>query len=88
MRHVRLMQPNPQQDTHNPGSVHPVPQVKALPSQADNDDGGPLDSGPNQRRGLPTWVLTGLVVLGGVLNIAWVLLLLYALVKAVIWLFT
>jgi hypothetical protein len=33
-------------------------------------------------------VLTGLVVLGGVLNIAWVLLLLYALVKAAIWLFT
>ena len=88
MRHVLLMEPNPQQDTHDPGSVHPVPQVKALPSQADNDDGGPLDSGPNQRRGLPTWALMGLVGLGGVLNIAWVLLLLYALFEAVIWLFT
>jgi hypothetical protein len=87
MHHILLMQPNPQQDTHDPASVHPVPQVKALPPQADNDD-APIDSSPNQRRGVPTWVLVGLAVLSGVLTVAWVLLLLYALAKAVIWLFT
>jgi hypothetical protein len=87
MQHIPLMQPNPQQDNHEPGSVHPLPQVKARPSQADNDD-GQIDSHPNLRRGLPTWVLVGLAVLGGVLSIAWVLLLGYQLIRTVIWVFT
>ncbi len=87
MHHILLMQPSPQQDTHGLGTLHPLPQVKELPPQADNDD-APPNSGPDLRRGVPTWVLVGLAVLSGVLTVAWVLLLLYALVKAVIWLFT
>jgi hypothetical protein len=87
VHHILLMEPNPQQDTHDPGSVHPVPQVKALPSQADDND-GQLDRGPTQRRGLPIWALAGLGVLGGVLTVAWALLLVYQLIRAVIWLFT
>jgi hypothetical protein len=87
MHHILLMEPNPQQDTHDPGSVHPVPQVKAHLSHADNDV-GPLDSSPSQRRGLRTWALAGLVGLGGVLTIAWVLLLVYQLIRVVVWLFT
>ncbi len=87
MHHILLMQPSPQQKTYDPPPVQPLPQVKALPPQADNDD-APPNSGPDLRRGVPTWVLVGLAVLSGVLTVAWVLLLLYALAKAVIWLFT
>jgi hypothetical protein len=33
MRHLLLMEQEPQQDTHEPGTVRPVPQVKVSPSQ-------------------------------------------------------
>ena len=63
-------------------------ETNSLPCSVPEDEEHRLNQGSSERRGLPGWALNVLVGLGGVLTVVWNVLLVYALVRAVIWLFT